>query len=85
MHLPLENRVHPRNNCYQEAILNSVLLCLVLLPKLFQVLSGCSCRLWHHFLANVSVLLCPSVSVPKKHTEVYINYKLVGLVAQASY
>ena len=32
---------------------------------------------------------CPtrsfSCSVPRKHTEVYINYKLTGLVAQASY
>lgn len=32
------------------------------------------CPVWFH-----------SLSIPKKHVEAYINYKLVGLLAQAFY
>ena len=34
---------------------------------------------------EVSVLRIHNPSVPNKHTEAYINYKLFGLLAQAYY
>ena len=43
---------------------------------------------WIKVLTDVTVLPSPSVvqfRIPKKYTEVYINYKLIALLAQASY
>ena len=43
-----------------RSMLDSVLLCSGLLPKLFQVLCGCSCPRWCHLLTEDSVPLDPT-------------------------
>lgn len=75
------------HSCYQEAMLNSILF-YPQLSKLSQALTWFwSAPCWHAFLLT-EVLVLPgyhSHLVPKKQTDVYINHKLIGLSAQASY
>lgn len=62
----LANRAHLTQCCCQEILLNSVLLCLVFLPKLSPIVRGCICPM---FAPYVKVHFCPawpySCSVPE--------------------
>ena len=84
MHLPLANRAHLRKCCYQLIVFNFILFCLELLPKISPALYGCSCpHVGHHSVD--SGFLSHQVPQPFSSKEVYIIYKLIGLLAQASY
>lgn len=50
--MPLAKRAQPGKCCYQDAVLNCVLLCLEVLSNLSKVLCGCNCTHWCHLLVG---------------------------------